>query len=252
MTNISEEEYEKKIIVNKFDFSCDEDDMSIPEPLPRKSFSMLIIGKPGQGKTNLVLNLLTKKGKAFNRKFDKVFIFSPSLTTIKGDDPFELIPDNQKFTEASFDNIENFLGQIEDTGEKVLLILDDVIADIRGKGRAEVENKLEKIFFNRRHLCGAGGNCSIIATSQTYNKISPKLRKTASHFIVFENRQKKETKSIFEEIVLIPEKEFHDVMKYIYDKKYNFMYLDTTRSQDDMIHKNFVKLIIDSPNIIKY
>ena len=42
MTNISEEEYEKKIIVNKFDFSCDEDDMSIPEPLPRKSFSMLL------------------------------------------------------------------------------------------------------------------------------------------------------------------------------------------------------------------
>jgi hypothetical protein len=252
MTDISEKEYDKKIIVNKFDFSCDEDDCSIPEPLPRKSFSMLVIGKPGQGKTNLLLNLITKQGKAFNKKFDRVYIFSPSLATIKGDDPFELIPETQKFTEASFDNIENFLDQIDNTGEKVLLILDDVIADIRGKGRAEVENKLEKIFFNRRHLCGAGGSCSIIATSQTYNKISPKLRKTASHFVLFENRQKKEQKSIFEEIILIPEKEYNDVLKYIYDKKYNFMYLDTTRNQDDMIHKNFNKLIIDSPNIMKF
>ena len=252
MTSIAEEEYDKKINISKYDFSCDDEDMSIPDPLPKKSFSMLIVGKPGTGKTNLLLNLITKQGKAFNKKFDKVFIFSPSLGTIKGDDPFELIPDNQKYSEATFDNIDNFLEQIADTGEKVLLILDDVVADIRGKGKGEIENKLEKIFFNRRHLCGAGGSCSVIATSQTYNKISPKLRKSASQFILFENRQKAEQKSIFQEIILIPEKEYFDVMKYIYNKKHNFMYIDTTRSQDDMIHKNFNKLVIDSPNIMKF
>ena len=38
MTRIKEEEYEKKINISKFDFSCDEEDKSIPEPLPRKSF----------------------------------------------------------------------------------------------------------------------------------------------------------------------------------------------------------------------
>ena len=252
MTSIAEEEYDKKINISKYDFSCDDEDMSIPDPLPKKSFSMLIVGKPGTGKTNLLLNLITKQGKAFNKKFDKVFIFSPSLGTIKGDDPFELIPDNQKYSEATFDNIDNFLEQIADTGEKVLLILDDVVADIRGKGKGEIENKLEKIFFNRRHLCGAGGSCSVIATSQTYNKISPKLRKSASQFILFENRQKAEQKSIFQEIILIPEKEYFDVMKYVYNKKHNFMYIDTTRSQDDMIHKNFNKLVIDSPNIMKF
>ena len=252
MTSIKEEEYEKKINITKFDFSCDDEDCSIPEPLPRKSFSMLIIGKPGMGKTNLLLNLITKQGKAFNKKFDRVFIFSPSLSTIKGDDPFELIPDEQKFKEANLDNLENFLEQIEDSSEKVLLILDDVIADVRGKGKAEIENKLQKIFFNRRHLCGAGGSCSIIATSQTYNKVCPKLRKSCSHLICFENRNKREVKSLFEEVILIPEKEFYDVMKYIYDKKHNFMYIDTTRNQDEMIHKNFVRLVIDSPNIMKF
>ena len=57
MTEITEEEYEKKININKFDFNCDDEDCTIPEPLPRKSFSMLICGLPGSGKTNLLLNL---------------------------------------------------------------------------------------------------------------------------------------------------------------------------------------------------
>ena len=76
MTNIKEEEYEKAINITKFNFTCDDLDETIPEPLPRGSFSMLITGKPGSGKTNLLLALLTKKGRAFNRKFDKVFVVS--------------------------------------------------------------------------------------------------------------------------------------------------------------------------------
>ena len=182
MTTISEEESERPINISKFNFSCDDEDLTIPEPLPRKSIT----------------------------------------------------------------------DQIADSGDKVLIILDDVIADVRGKGKAAVENKLQKMFFNRRHLCGAGGSASIIATSQTYNKIDSKLRKACSHLICFENRNKREVSSIFDEIILIPLKEYMDVMKYIYDKKHNFMYIDTTRNQDDMIYKNFNKLTIDSPNIIKF
>jgi hypothetical protein len=252
MTTIKEEEFEKPINISKFNFSCDDEDMTIPEPLPRKSFSMLIIGKPGMGKTNLLLNLITKRGKCLNRKMDRVFIISPSLSTIAEDDPFELIPDEQKFTEATLENLDNITDQIADSGEKVLIILDDVIADVRGKGKAQIENKLQKMFFNRRHLCGAGGSASIIATSQTYNKVDSKLRKACSHLILFENRNKREISSIFDEVILIPLKEYMDVMKYVYDKKHNFMYIDTTRGQDEMIFKNFNKLTIDSPNIVKF
>ena len=135
------------------------------------------------------------------------------------DDPFELIPGDQKYDCASFENITEVLDTMKDSGEKSLLILDDCISEIRGKGRGEVEGLLEKIFFNRRHLCGAGGSCSIIATSQTYNKISPKLRKTASHIVFYKNLHKKELDSIFDEMILIPKKEFYDVCKYIYKKK---------------------------------
>ena len=79
-TKIRELEYDKKINVSKFAFSCDDIDDTIPKPLPQKGgFAMLIVGKPGMGKTTLILSLICKQGKAFNKKFDRVYIFSPSL-----------------------------------------------------------------------------------------------------------------------------------------------------------------------------
>lgn len=249
MTNIKEIEYDKKITITGQKFSCDDVDDTIPAPLPQKGgFAMLIVGKPGMGKTSLILSLVCKSGKAFNRKFDRVYVWSPSLITMEGD-PFEMIPDDQKFGEATMDNISEVLEDIKESGDKILFIFDDVIADIRGTGKGAIENLLQKIFFNRRHLAGAGGSVSIIATSQTYNKIDPKLRKTASQLIFYCNRQKKETESIFEEMILIPKKEYLDSLRYIYDKKHNFMYIDTTQSENKMIHKNFNQLEITSPNI---
>ena len=249
MTSIEEKELDKKIIVSGQKFSCDDIDTSIPAPLPQKGgFAMLVVGKPGMGKTSLILSLLCKSGKAFNRKFDKVYLWSPSLVTMT-DDPFEMIPDDQKFEGATLENIHGVLDEIKDSAEKVLFIYDDVVSDIRGKGKGEIENLLQKIFFNRRHLAGAGGSVSIIATSQTYNKIDPKLRKTASQLVLYRNPQKKELESIFEEIILIPKKEFFDVLKYVYDKPHNFLYIDTTKADNRMLHKNFNQLIITSPNI---
>ena len=248
-TTIKENEYEKKINISKFDFSCDDVDTSIPKPLPQKGgFAIIIIGKPGMGKTSLILSLVCKSGKAFNRRFDRVYIWSPSLITMS-EDPFELIPDDQKFDTATFENISAVLDDIKNSGDKVLFIFDDVIADIRGKGKGEVENLLQKIFFNRRHLAGAGGSVSIIATSQTYTKIDPKLRKTASQLIYFQNKQKRELESLYDEMILIPKKEFFDTLRYIYDKKHNFMYIDTELPDNKMIHKNFNQLEISSPNI---
>ena len=249
MTSIKEIPYDKPINITKYEFTCDDVDDTIPLPLPQKGgFAMLIIGKPGSGKTTLILSLICKKGKAFNRKFDRVYLWSPSLITMK-DDPFELIPEDQKFDEATLENLSEVLSEIKDSGEKVLFIFDDVISDLRGKGRGAVENLLQKIFFNRRHLAGAGGSLSIIATSQAYNKIDTKLRKTASQIICYRNFHKKETESLFDEVILIPKKEYTDTLRYVFNKKHDFLYIDTTQQPDKMLHKNFNQLSIKSPNI---
>ena len=64
MTTITEFEYDKPINITKAEFSCDDEDESIPLPLPRKSFSMIVVGAPGSGKTTLILSLICKQGKA--------------------------------------------------------------------------------------------------------------------------------------------------------------------------------------------
>tara|TARA_R110002051_G_scaffold28747_2_gene67858 strand:+ start:945 stop:1733 length:789 start_codon:yes stop_codon:yes gene_type:complete len=250
MTSIREEVAETPINISKFKFTCDDTDQSIPNPLPQQGgFAMLIVGKPRSGKTNLLLNLTTKAHKNFNRKFDRVFLFSPSCHTME-DDPFELLPEDQKFEEATLENLQGVLDTIKGSGDKVLLILDDCISDIRGKGKSQIENLLHRMFFNRRHLAGKGGSLSIIATSQTYNKIDPKLRKTCSQLVFFENKNKKELDSIFDEVILIPKQEFFDVLRYIYDRKFRFMYIDTNLPDFKMLHKDFNRLEIKSPNIM--
>ena len=249
-TRIKETEPEVPIVVGKFKFTCDDADPTIPKPLPQQGgFAMLIIGKPRSGKTNLLLNLTTKAYKNFNRKFDRVYLWSPSIHTMEND-PFELLPDDQKFESLTLDNLQTVLGEIKDSQDKTLFILDDVIADMRGKGKAQLENLLHKVFFNRRHLAGKGGSVSIIATSQTYNKIDPKIRKTASQLIFFENKNKKELDTIFDEAILIPKKEFFDVLRYVYDKKFQFLFIDTTLPDNKMMFKNFNQLEISSPNIM--
>ena len=216
-TRIRETVGETPIVVGKFRFTCDDADIKIPKPLPQQGgFAMLIVGKPRSGKTNLLLNLTTKAHRNFNRRFDRVYLWSPSIHTME-DDPFGLLPEDQKFESLTLDNLQTVLSEIKDSSEKILFILDDVIADMRGKGKAQLENLLHKVFFNRRHLAGKGGSVSIIATSQTYNKVDPKLRKTASQLIFFESKNKKELDSIFEEVILIPKKEFYDVLRYVYD-----------------------------------
>jgi len=248
MTTIKEKEYDKKIVISGTKFSCDDIDDSIPKPLPQKGgFAMLIIGRPGYGKTSLINSLVCKTGKCFNRKFDKVYIWSPSMITMEGD-PYEMIPDDQKFETANFENLQGVLDEIKDSGEKILFIMDDVIADVRGKGKGDVENLLQKIFFNRRHLAGYGGSVSIIATSQTYNKVDPKLRKTCSHLIQYKP-QKKEIENIYDDMITLPKKEFMDVLRYIYKNKHDFMYLNLQEEDTKQIHKGFNQLIIKSPNI---
>ena len=80
---IREHACDSNIKISKFKFNCDEIDKSIPNPLPQNlNHFMMIVGKPGSSKTTLLLNLICKRGKMYNKKFDRIYLFSPSLGTI--------------------------------------------------------------------------------------------------------------------------------------------------------------------------
>ena len=243
--NITEKEPEKKITLSKFQFSCDDIDETIPKPLPQQlNFFMLICGKPASGKTSLILNLIAKKNKCYNSRFDRIFVFSPSLITLK-DDPFGELPDEQLHSEITAELLEKALELIKDTGEKVLFIMDDVVNDMKKNGVLTILNKM---LMNRRHLAGAGGSCSFIITTQVYNKIPITIRKTATQIILYQTKNKKEIETIFDELILIPKQDFYQILKYCFNDRYNFIYIDINKPHDKMFHKCFNELSFKSSN----
>ena len=66
----------------------------------------------------------------YNKKFDRIYLFSPSLGTID-DCPFEELPQQQRFEELSHDLLEEVLEDIRASGEQVLFIMDDVVNDMK-------------------------------------------------------------------------------------------------------------------------
>jgi hypothetical protein len=229
------------ILISKFKFNCDEVDASIPDPLPKNlNHFMMIVGKPGSSKTTLLLNLICKRGKNYNKKFDRVYLFSPSLCTIE-DCPFEDLPEEQKYDELSVDIMEEVLEDIRDSGEKVLFIMDDVVNDMKKERRLEI--LLSKVLMNRRHQCGSGGSLSVWITSQVYNKVPAPVRKCASHLVLYETKNRMELDSMFNEVIVgLNKMEWYQLCKYVWDKKFNFLYIDSTKSFNNMYHKNFNNL----------
>ena len=244
--NIRETPADEKIKISKFNFSCDDVDDTIPKPLPQiLNFFMLVCGRPGSGKTSLILNLVCKRGKMFNKKFDKVFVFSPSLMTMN-DEPFGELPEEQVHTDLTIDNFQTAIDSIANTGEKILFILDDVVNDM--KKSMAIQTLLSKALMNRRHLAGAGGSTSFIITTQVYNKIPAPIRKTASHIILYHTRNKKEIETIYDELIVLPKEDFYEILKYCFDKRHNFIYIDINKSYDKMFHKCFNQLEFNSQN----
>ena len=248
-STFKEKEPEKKYNITKFKFSCDEKDGDLCKAnLPATFNHMWVItAKPRQGKSTYIYNLLTKQNKAspYYRKFDKIYIFSPSLKTID-DDPFETIPDEQKFYQMTGENLQEVYDEIEDSGERVLIIADDVVNDL--KKDMSAQTMLCKMMMNRRHICGASGgdSCgfSLLITTQVYNRLKRPLRACASHYTIFKTTNKKELETIYDELMLMDKKLFESLLKYVFDKKYTSLYIDTDKEFDKMYHKNFNRLIM--------
>ena len=244
---ISEVEPDKKIVISKVDFVCDLIDESIPKPLPQTYNHFLILSAPPRsGKSTWIMNCLCKQGKVYNKKFDLVYIVSPSLKTAK-DDPFECLPLEQIENELTVDFLDRFVNEVSESGKRVLLLLDDVVNDIRkNKG---VDKALAKILYNRRHITADGGDeangISVWLTTQAYNRIPLMIRKVATGLIAFKLKNVKEIQSIFDEYVVgLTKDQFIDILKYVYRSPFDFLYINMDQPWDDMYHRNFSQLIL--------
>ena len=202
------------------DFLCDKViHPQITPPLPQTAHAMLICGAPGSGKTSMMVSLLQEK-QAYRKVFDQVFVVMPpsSARSLKNN-IFE--KHDKMFDDLDFDTMETILEQTrESTKEKKnsLVIIDDFGAALKDN---DIQRQLKELIWNRRHL-----RTSIWVLVQSYVSVPLQLRKAVSHLITYKPRNKAEFHKIFEELIQLPKETAEDLMRFIFDKKYTFMFAD--------------------------
>ena len=214
-------------------------------PLPPKSFSMLICGAPGSGKTNLMMALLTshatkKKFKPtyYFKFFDRIEFISASIATLP-DNFLNKLPDEQKYNKFTDEILVEIVESMaKGENENNLLVIDDCIRDItRSKN-------LSKIYLNRRHIThnseeeGHGG-LSIITTSQKFSLMPLEFRNAQSDIIVFKSSNSTEINRIRDELLFDLNKEQQeDLLKAAWTEPYSFLYIKVNKPLKD---KYFIK-----------
>ena len=207
----------------------------VPAPLEKSNFFYIISGKPGSGKTSLLMQMIAgKKNKVYNRLFDNVYMFSPSTATI--DIP---LPRNRLFTGLDMVELTKILSGIP-KGTHNLFIFDDLASELRKN-----EKVFLKLILNRRHLSGSGGSLSIIITTQKYNLVSLAYRNAASSLILFD-MNRKESKIVFDEVVSEFDtfQQWQAMLEGVYNQKHTFLLVRVTAERSHRYFRNFDRIIL--------
>ena len=161
-------------------------------------FRMLIIGPSGSGKTNTLLHLIDKF-----HPINKIYLYTKDtdedkyqhLINKREQVGIKNLNDPHAFVEYSNDMndvIEDINNYNKKRDKKVLIIFDDMIADIM---RSEKFKAIVKELFIRcRKL-----TISIVFITQSYFRTPKDARLTSTHYVLMKMGNKKELKSIAEE-----------------------------------------------------
>lgn len=208
------------------------------------SYSMTaIIGKPGSGKTSLLISMLTGKGpkKVFRKVFDHILVVMPASSrgSIKKN-PFKNHAPEKMYEELNYDSITAIYAQLHastEEKEKTLLILDDVGAALKN---AEIGKLLRQIIYNRRHL-----KVHIVVLLQSYLSIPKEIRKLITNCFMFKP-SKVEMENFCDELFETKKETALEIMKIAYDKPEEHQYIMLNVNAQRM-YRNFDQIIIHEP-----
>ena len=117
--------------------------------------------------------------------------------------------------------------------EKVLIIFDDMIADIMRSKKFKAIVK--ELFIRCKKL-----NTSIVFIIQSYFRTPKDVRLNSTHYVLMKIGNKKELKSIAEENSgHLDFKDFLKIYNYCTNKPYSFMMVDTRPTARITFKKNF-------------
>lgn len=197
----------------------------IPSPLPKPPFRMLVVGASGSGKTNLIMNLITRflTDSQNESIFNEIYCFAASALQ---DQAFQSLgaPHIKNKVYLS-NNLETDLieGLINSEDKKTRLIYIDDFAGSLASVKSEQNEVLFNLWFRSRH-----SGTSLIFSSQYYYSIPIALRTNSSHMILFKSQSKREESLIKAELQT---KDFagddFDTAFYEATKEpYSFLYID--------------------------
>lgn len=226
---------------HKPSFLCDAklhpklDNYEVTSLLNKSNFT-LFLGKPGSGKTSLMISLLDTPS-LFKRVFNKIYVFMPrhSRGSLKNN-IFEQLPDEQLYDNLDAETIDDVFHQIEDNsdeGLQSLIILDDVQQFLKDK---YVAKRLLEIVANRRHL-----KTSVFLIAQTYRSLPRQVRQVLTNLFVFKV-SKGEMANIFDEQVEMFKNSFQSVIAQVYDNPHDYLFIDTSTQR---IFKNFDEILLE-------
>ena len=161
-------------------------------------FRMLIIGPSGSGKTNTLLHLIKNL-----HPIDKIYLYAKDI----GKEKYQILinkreqaglknlNDSKAFKEYS-DDMDDLVDDINNYNKnkvkKVLIVFDDMIADIEYNKNFK---RIIKELFYRAHKI----NLSIVFITQSYFRALKDARLNSTHYILIKIGNKKELKRIAEE-----------------------------------------------------
>ena len=202
-------------------------------------FRMLIIGPLGSGKTNTLLHLINNF-----HPIDKIYLYAKDINEKKyqylknkrEQAGIKKLNDPHAFIEYSND-MNDVLDEINNYNKKrdkkVLIIFDDMIADIM---RSEKFKSIVKELFIRCRKI----NISIVFIMHPYFRTPKDLRLNSTHYILMKIGNKKELKSIAEENSgHLDFKDFLKIYNYCTKEPYSFMLVDTRPTASVTFKKNF-------------
>ena len=200
------------------------------------------IGKPGMGKTSLLVSFLISKNKnkIYRKSFNNVIVIMPtSSRNSMVKNPFKNHHDDKMYDELSFDVINDIYDKLlnaSSENENTLLIMDDVGASLKNK---DIEKQLKTIIYNRRHL-----KTKIIMLCQSFQSMPREIRKLINNIIMFKP-SKVEFEKLFEELFETKKDIALELLKF-YEQKHDYLMLNVDSQR---IYKNFDEIIIDENNI---
>ena len=196
--------------------------------IPDHPYRILIIGGSGSGKTNTLLNLINEQ-----RDIDKIYLYAKDLSESKykhlinnrENAGIKHLKDSKAFIDCS-NTMDDVYENIDDYNlnrkRKVLIVFDDMIADIMANKKFQL--KIKELFIRCRKI-----NISLVFITQSYFSVPKDVRLNSTHYLIMKINNKRELQNIaINHSADIDYKDFIKIYRECTKEPYNFLTIDTT------------------------